>query len=325
MKPSLQARPSIVGHSGYGAGMPVNPATICVLANPGSGRASRDGTAIPKAMAVFGPDVPLRRLTEGQTFADAVKQALADGYTTIVAAGGDGTVTGIAQALLGTDASLAILPLGTFNFVSRGLRLSEDPEAAAKAILAGHPHRISVGTVNDQLFLNNVSLGLYPRILSEREAMYAKFGRFRVLAYWTVLATILRVQRKPSFVIETEEGTRTLRTPLIFIARSAYQLERFGLSGADIISDDRFAVFIARTGSRWHLMKVAFHLARKRLIPGTDVELFSAHRLTIRTPHRRPRVAFDGEKRRMLAPLTFEIHPDALSIIIPDVQDRVTP
>lgn len=304
--------------------MPVDRHSLCVLANPGSGRASRDGSAIGKAMAVFGPDVPLRRLTEGQTFADAVKQALADGFTTIVAAGGDGTVTGIAQALIGTGANLAILPLGTFNFVSRGLGLSEDPEAAARAILAGHPHRISVGMVNDQLFLNNVSLGLYPRILSEREAMYARYGRFRILAYWTVLATIIRAQRTPRMTIETEEGTRSLRTPLIFIARSAYQLERFGLSGADIISDDRFAVFVARSGTRWHLIKLAFHLARKRLVAGTDVELFSAHSLTIRTPRRRPRVAFDGEKRRMLAPLKFEIRPDALSIIIPDAVDRVT-
>lgn len=304
--------------------MPVDSHSLCVLANPGSGRASRDGSAVDKAMAVFGPDVPLRRLTEGQTFADAVKQALADGFTTIVAAGGDGTVTGIAQALIGTDANLAILPLGTFNFVSRGLGLSEDPEAAARAILAGHPHRISVGMVNDQLFLNNVSLGLYPRILSEREAMYARYGRFRILAYWTVLATIIRAQRTPRMTIETEDGTRSLRTPLIFIARSAYQLERFGLSGADIISDDRFAVFVARSGTRWHLIKLAFHLARKRLVAGTDVELFSAHSLTIRTPRRRPRVAFDGEKRRMLAPLKFEIRPDALSIIIPDAVDRVT-
>lgn len=304
--------------------MPVDRHSLCVLANPGSGRASRDGSAIGKAMAVFGPDVPLRRLTEGQTFADAVKQALADGFTTIVAAGGDGTVTGIAQALIGTGANLAILPLGTFNFVSRGLGLSEDPEAAARAILAGHPHRISVGMVNDQLFLNNVSLGLYPRILSEREAMYARYGRFRILAYWTVLATIIRAQRTPRMTIETEDGTRSLRTPLIFIARSAYQLERFGLSGADIISDDRFAVFVARSGTRWHLIKLAFHLARKRLVAGTDVELFSAHSLTIRTPRRRPRVAFDGEKRRMLAPLKFEIRPDALSIIIPDAVDRVT-
>lgn len=304
--------------------MPVDSHSLCVLANPGSGRASRDSGAIDKAMAVFGPDVPLRRLTEGQTFADAVKQALADGFTTIVAAGGDGTVTGIAQALIGTKANLAILPLGTFNFVSRGLGLSEDPEAAARAILAGHPHRISVGMVNDQLFLNNVSLGLYPRILSEREALYARWGRFRVLAYWTVLATIIRAQRTPRMTIETEDGTRRLRTPLIFIARSAYQLERFGLSGADIISDDRFAVFVARSGTRWHLIKLAFHLARKRLVPGTDVELFSAHHLTIRTPRRRPRVAFDGEKRRMLAPLDFAIQADALSIIIPDAVDRVT-
>ena len=37
-----------------------------------------------------------------------------------------------------------------------------------------------------------------------------------------------------------------------------------------------------------------------------------------RTPRRRPKVAFDGEKRRMLAPLTFDIRDDALSIIIPD-------
>ena len=61
----------------------------------------------------------------------------------------------------------------------------------------------------------------------------------------------------------------------------------------------------------------------RRLVPGTDVELFSARSITIRTPRRRPRVAFDGEKRRMLAPLTFDIHDDALSIIVPDEQDRV--
>jgi len=274
-------------------------------------------------MRVFGPAVPLRRLGEGQTFADAVGAALADGYSTIVAAGGDGTVGAVADALVGRGASLGILPLGTFNFVSRGLGLPEEPEAAARAILAGHAHRISVGTVNGLVFLNNVSLGVYPRILAEREAAYAKWGRFRFLAYWTVIVTLVRAQRMRELVIDTEDGSRTVRTPLVFIARSAYQLERFGLSARDIISEDRFAVFVARAGSRWHLMKLAMHLAMRRLVPGTDVELFSAKSLTIRTPRRKPRVAFDGEKRRMLAPLRFEIKEDSLSIIIPDAQDRV--
>lgn len=202
--------------------------------------------------------------------------------------------------------------------------LPEDPAAAARAILAGHPHRISVGTVNGQVFLNNVSIGLYPRILAEREAAYARYGRFRLLAYWTVLATLIRAQRAPHLTIETEHGTRSLRSPLVFIARSAYQLQRFGLSAQEIISDDRFAVFVARRDSRYHLMKLALHLAMRRLVPGTDVELFSAKTITLRTPRRRPKVAFDGEKRRMLAPLTFEIRDDALSIIIPDAADKTS-
>lgn len=303
--------------------MPVDAATICVLANPSAGLASRDATALAAAMAAFGPTVPLRRLSDGQSFEDAVRAALADGFTTVVAAGGDGTVAAVAQAMLGSGASLGILPLGTFNFVSRGLGLPEDPAAAARAILAGHPHRISVGTVNGRLFLNNFSLGLYPRILAEREAAYARFGRFRFLAYWTVLATLIRAQRLRHLRIETEEGIRDIRTPLVFIARSAYQLERFGLSAGDIISDDRFAVFVARSGSRWHLLKLALHLAFRRLVPGDDVDLFAAHSLTIRTPRRRPRVAIDGEKRRLLAPLKLEIRTDALSIIIPDEMDKV--
>lgn len=302
--------------------MPIDPTTICVLANPGAGLASRDGSALAAAMDVFGPDVPLRRLTDGETFDHAVEQALADGYTTLVAAGGDGTVTAIAHALTGRAASLGILPLGTFNFVSRGLGLPEDPAAAARAILAGHPHRISVGAVNGQVFLNNVSIGLYPRILAEREATYARFGRFRLLAYWTVLATLIRAQRAPTLTIETETGRREIRTPLVFIARSAYQLERFGLSAQDIISDDRFAIFVALRESRWHLIRLALHLALRRLVPGADVELFCARKLTIRTPRRRPKVAFDGERRRMLAPLTFEIREDALSLIIPDSPER---
>ena len=80
--------------------MPLDPATICVIANPASGKNSRDAEAIGKAMAVFGPDAVLRRWDREQPLGEAVERAIADGYTTIVAAGGDGTVRGVAQAML---------------------------------------------------------------------------------------------------------------------------------------------------------------------------------------------------------------------------------
>lgn len=301
--------------------MTLNPKDICVVANPGSGQQKR--AAIEAAMAAFGPDVTLRQWRKGQDLEAFVAKAVADGFSTIVAAGGDGTVMGVAHALMGTKANLAVLPLGTFNYFARGLGLPQEPEAAAKAILAGHPQQISVGTVNGQLFLNNASIGIYPTILQAREDIYARMGRSRLLAHWSVLRTLLRFQRPARMEMVVDGRAMSLKTPLIFIARSAYQLERFGLEGAQAISDDKLVAFVARGGSRWHLMKLAMRLALRRVQAGRDVDLITAHEIDIATAKRRPKVAFDGERRRMLAPLSFRIEENALSIIVPDAADRV--
>lgn len=301
----------------------IDPATLCVLANPQSGRNSRDAQAVERAMTVFGAKATLRRWSKGEDLDDVVARLLEEGFTTIVAAGGDGTVNGVAHALLGKQANLAVLPLGTFNFFARGLGLPQEPEAAAKAILAGHPKTISVGSVNGQLFLNNASIGIYPRILQVREDVYARWGRSRLMAYWTVLTTLIRFQAPRRMVLETDGGRIDMKTPLVFVARSAYQLERFGLSGAQAISDDRFAVFVALGGSRWHLLKLALHLALRRVSEGEDIQLIPSRSLTVYTTRRRPRVAFDGEKRHMRSPLKFRIHDNALSIIVPDASDKV--
>lgn len=296
---------------------------ICVIANAASGRNSRDAAAIGQAMAVFGPKATLRRWPKGSDLEAFVKQAVADGFTTIVAAGGDGTVMGVAHALMDTKARLAVLPLGTFNYFARGLGLPQEPTEAARAILGGHARRISAGTVNGQLFLNNASVGLYPTILQAREDIYDRLGRSRLLAHWSVLRTLMRFQRPLRVVLETDGRRVPRRTPLIFVARSAYQLERFGLKGAQAISDDQFAVFLARDAGRLGLFRLALRLVLRRVEVGRDVDLIYTDHMLLETPKRRPRVAFDGEKRRMVAPLEFRILRDCLSIIVPDEADKV--
>ena len=303
--------------------MALDPATICVLANPASGLNSRDTQAIGKAMAVFGPMATLRRWERDQPLAEAVDRALKDGFTTIVAAGGDGTVRAVAQALLGKNATMAVLPLGTFNFFARGLGLPEDPEAAARAILNGSARRISVGTVNGRLFLNNASLGVYPLILQTREQVYARFGRSRLLAYWTVVATLVRVQATRRMVIHADGQLHDFRSPLLFVARSAYQLNHYGLEGAAAISADRFAVFILREGSRWQMLKAVAKLAMKRAVVGAEIDVIYARDMVVTPASRRPLVAMDGEREHIRAPLRFVIQEDGLSVILPDVADRI--
>lgn len=303
--------------------MPIDPATICVLANPRSGRNSRDAEAIGKAMAVFGPAATLRHWEREHPLSEAVERAMADGFAVIVAAGGDGTVTGVAQAMLGRRETMAVLPLGTFNFFARGLGLPEDPEAAARAILNGSARRISVGTVNGRVFLNNASLGVYPLILQSREQVYARFGRSRLLAYWTVIATLVRVQATKRMVIHADGQLHDFRSPLLFVARSAFQLNHYGLEGAAAISADRFAVFILRDGSRWQMLKAVAKLALKRATAGAEIEVIYARDMVVTPASRRPLVAMDGEREHIRAPLRFVIEDDGLSVILPDAADKV--
>lgn len=289
---------------------------ICVLANPNSGTARRNPGAVERAMQVFGARAVLRPFTGDP--ADEAARAAAEGFAIIVAAGGDGTVAGVAHALARTEAALAVLPLGTFNYFARGLGMPEDPAAAAQAILDGQSHFIAVGTLNGRVFLNNVSIGLYPQILEEREATYARWGRYRILAHIASLRTILRFQRPYRMEIRQDSTRHRIRTPMVFVARSAYQLDQFGLPGADAISDDRFVMFLAHQQTRLGFLRLAWRLIRRRVDHGRDVILSTPRRIAIAVSgRRRISVALDGEKLRMRLPLRIALSDDQLHVILP--------
>ncbi len=296
--------------------MPDRKPDICVLSNPRSGTAQRNPGAVERAMAVFGARAELRSFSGDP--ANEATRAVQDGFAIIVAAGGDGTVAGVAHALAGTDAALAVLPLGTFNYFARGLGVPDDPEAAARAILDGTSHFIAVGTLNGRVFLNNVAVGLYPQILEEREATYARFGRYRILAHLASLRIILRFQKPHRMDILQDETRHRIRTPMVFVARSAYQLDQFGLDGAEAISNDRFALFLAHQQTRLAFLKLAFRLLRRKVDHGKDVLVSTPRRIELSVRgRRRMSVELDGEKLRMRLPLKIELADELLHVILP--------
>jgi diacylglycerol kinase family enzyme len=175
-----------------------------------------------------------------------------------------------------------------------------------------------VGTLNGRVFLNNVSIGLYPAILEEREATYARFGRYRILAHIASLKTILRFQRPYRMTLQQDETQHRIRTPMVFIARSAYQLDQFGLEGARAISDDRFVLFLAPQQTRLGFLRLAWKLIRRKVDHGRDVIVSTPRRIAVTVPgRRRISVALDGEKLKMRLPLRIEIAADQLQVILP--------
>ena len=291
---------------------------ITIIANRKSGTNARDAEAIDRALAVFGADKAELRHWDPKEDLDAlVRSAIDDGARLIVAAGGDGTAMAIASSMLGTGCAMAVLPLGTFNYFARGLNLPEDPEEAARAILAGYTRDISVGMVNDRVFLNNASLGIYPAILKERETVYARWGRRRLMAHWSVVKTFLQFQRPMKLTITADGKKMDRRTPLLFVARSAFQLERFGLTGGEAIHRDQFAMLVGLGDTRADLFALAWRLVTRSMREGRDYELICASDVTVETAKRRALVAFDGEKTRDYSPFEFKMSDEKLTIVLP--------
>ena len=296
---------------------------ICVICNEGSGRNSREAHAVHDAMEVLGDRATLRA-AKGPEIEDAARRALSEGFGTLVAAGGDGTIMTVAGAVgrhrseTGAETRFGVLPLGTFNYFSRGLGIPQDPKAAARVLLDGHSRPASLGEVNGRLFLNNVSIGIYPAILRAREDVYRRWGRRRIAAHWSVAKTFVKFQ-KPLHLTMTANGrTWKAKTPLLFAARSAYQLESFGLAGVDCVAGGQFAVFVAPDAGRAGLFREAWRLTRGSMQEGRDFDLTCTSEMQVASRSRHLTVACDGEKFRMRTPLRLAIRRDALEVLAPE-------
>ena len=136
----------------------------------------------------------------------------------VLCCGGDGTVGTAASALVGPATTLGVLPLGTLNHFARDLRIPFDLPAAVGVVAAGHTAHVDVGLVNGRLFVNNVSLGVYARLVHRREAHRRRRQAFARIRAWAILLTH---RQALGITIDAE----TVETRLVLVANNAYALD----------------------------------------------------------------------------------------------------
>ncbi len=293
---------------------------ICVVFNPGSGKKKSDEVRerIEASLQRHPGRFRLKVVGKGKDLLQEIEDAAGEGFATLAAAGGDGTISAVAAVAVKLDLTLAVLPMGTFNYFARGLDLPEEVEDAVDLIAAGTSRHVSVGEVNGKVFLNNASIGLYPAILAQREGTYRRWGRSRLAAHWSVLVTFMRFHRPISMRVTVDGEPIRTRTPLAFVARSGYQLELFGLDGVEDVREGRFALFLAPDSTRLGLLLFAIRLAWRSMERGRDFDFFAGEEIEIETGSKRRLVARDGERERMKPPFRFRVLKDGLKVIAPE-------
>lgn len=148
---------------------------ICVVYNANSGT----GSSRQDIDQVFDDlDVKLNLIPIGDDLDIRLKRAINDGAEILVAAGGDGTVNAVAQVAATAERTLGVLPVGTLNHFAKDLGLPLDLREAATVIAKGCTQMIDYATVNDRLFVNNSSIGLYHALVRGRERRADKVGKW---------------------------------------------------------------------------------------------------------------------------------------------------
>lgn len=242
----------------------------------------------------------------------------------IAAAGGDGTLNAVVQVALGGGRPFAMVPRGTFNYFGRTHGIPQDLRAAAEALLDARVTPVQVGLVNDRVFLVNASLGLYPRLLEDREAFKQRFGRSRFVAFCSALASLRRHWQPMPIEVEINGERQVLSTQSLFVGNNALQLQQVGVPEADAIGH-ALAVLMLRPVSTAGLLGLLVRGAFSRLGDADSVINFSTRELTVRplVAGRRFKVAVDGEITYLTAPLVFRVAPQPLALLVP--RDRASP
>lgn len=124
-------------------------AALLYNARSGGGRRQRaaDLKRILKVLGDAGVEATLVRTQSSVDAAEQARQAIVNGCDTLFACGGDGTVHDVLQGMVGSQAALGVIPLGTANSLAHDLGLPSDPARAVRAALHAEPQRIALGRV----------------------------------------------------------------------------------------------------------------------------------------------------------------------------------
>jgi diacylglycerol kinase (ATP) len=306
--------------TGPGAWATPGSRRLRVLVNPSSGTKAGISTNaaaeedVAAAMREHFPDLGadvVVTASEEEAVA-ATRDAVAQGYDVVVAAGGDGTVGTVACELLGTETALGILPLGSVMNVGRMLGIPRDLAEAAAIIAGGEVRVIDVGEAKGQIFFEGGSVGLNAAVFRKAQGVDSDAGRYRALA--AALWTLVRY-RPPRMIIHLDDRVLTTRALAVSVANGPYSGLGFTVSPGARIDDGKFDVVIFSRFSRTELIRHFASIAFGRRRFTAKMATYHSARVRIEGVHPLPCRA-DGHDLGS-TPVEYVIRPRALRVIAP--------
>jgi diacylglycerol kinase family enzyme len=291
------------------------PPTAVLVMNPRSG--DNKATRFGLVERAEGMGVQVSLTTPDHDAASLARLAVADRAEVLGVAGGDGTVSAVAAVAAAAGRPLVVVPAGTRNHFARDLGLNiSNPVPALNALVDGEPARVDLGLVGRRVFVNNVSFGAYADALFEPGYREAKV---RTLA--SIAPEYLGGQQWVQASVDTPEGT--IESPqVVLISNNAYHIATPRYLGRRFALDTGLLGGIVLPRPTAPPPDLLLHLRRELRQPGMQgkpapVITWSAPRITVYGTTPQLPAGIDGEPVTLPLPVSCEIRPSALKLLLP--------
>jgi diacylglycerol kinase family enzyme len=299
--------------STHPAARPARARSGVLLINPKSGGGKAERFDLPGEARKRGIRAVV--LERGDDLLELAEQALSDGADVIGMAGGDGSQALVATVAMRHNVPHVCIPAGTRNHFALDLGLDRDDVIGAlDAFTDGVERRIDLARVNDHVFVNNASLGVYAEVVQSDAYRDAK------LETWTKMLPELLGPGAPPIDLEFEgpDGTELSDAPLVLVSNNPYQLTSLAGAGTRARLDTgRLGLVAARiTGASDIAEFVMFETVGQAQRFHGLLE-WSEVRFEVRSSSP-VAVGLDGEALMLEPPLQFVSLPGALRVRLPE-------
>lgn len=234
-----------------------------------------------------------------------------EGYSDVIAVGGDGTVNRVAAELIGSPLRLGILPVGSGNGLARSLGLSMNMETCIKQIVEGRESTIDCGYVNGQPFFCTSGVGFDAHIAW----LFAESHSRGLSAYVKITLSQLLRYRAQEYNLKLNGQEVPKKAFLITVANAGQYGNDFYIAPLAKLNDGLFHIAVLKPFNVFQLPLIFLRILFKAAHTSPSIETFTASSVDI-IRKEVDSVHFDGEPLKLEASLQYRIKPSALRVII---------
>lgn len=299
--------------------------TACLIFNPVAGQGNPE-QELAQIRQILEPEIDLDIYeTTPEIGADQLaKEAVERGADTIIASGGDGTLSAAASAVIGTGIPFGIISRGTANAFATALGIPDTIAAACENILGGGTRNVDVAYCNEQPMVLLAGIGFEAETV-ERADRDAK-NRFGIMAY--ILAGIQELRNLESFDVEIETDDKIIKTNAVAVtvANAAPATSVLAQGPAGIIVDDGLLdLTIVAPANKAGAIAATFHLFQTASagipVERDDIGYLRSKQFKI-TTNPPQKVVLDGELVGT-TPIEIKCVPAGLNVFVPLVQEEI--